>query len=365
MSHNKSPLLVVAKSTRAIAEHLHYAGCSTLAIDLFADADTWHWVTDAIKVDDLSLPSVKTAVAGLTKKYSIQYCLFGSGFENYPDSLMFLHNTFDVLGISLDGWRTLADKRSFFEWLLLQQIPHPETRFSPPLDKQGWLQKPLNGEGGVNISFADEAKADGIHCYWQRHQTGDSFSLLFLALEGKTQPLGFQQQFVSDAHPDAPFLFSGLSWTEAQEGFDQVIDWAERLATDFPLAGLCSVDFIWHEKQCFFLEINPRLSASSQLYTEDIITAHIQCFLAKQLPKQRPRQQKRAVKIIYANKTIRIAHHFPWPEGCKDVPETPAFIKQGEPICSIIAPFDSDPFFLASVAGREKELMHLLTEGTK
>ena len=55
-----------------------------------------------------------------------------------------------------------------------------------------------------------------------------------------------------------------------------ITGWLKQLVPVFALKGLNSLDFIHADDCSYVLEINPRPSASMQLYDEDLLNRHIQ-----------------------------------------------------------------------------------------
>ena len=73
------------------------------------------------------------------------------------------------------------------------------------------------------------------------------------------------------------FIFSGIinSCDLLSEQKERITDWLKKLVPVFALKGLNSLDFIQAGDKSLVLEINPRPSASMQLYDADLFNRHI------------------------------------------------------------------------------------------
>jgi methenyltetrahydromethanopterin cyclohydrolase len=163
--------------------------------------------------------------------------------------------------------------------------------------------------------------------------------VLFLANGERLQVIGFNSQWTATVNDAERFVFSGVMnhtyLTNEQK--QQIITWLTQLVPLFKLKGLNSLDFIQAGDKSFVLEINPRPSASMQLYEGDLLSAHInssQGFKYDHLPVQ---TGYTGYQIVYADRDVIVSEGFEWPDGCMDLPVSGAIISAGQPICSIIA----------------------------
>ena len=314
--------LIVATSGRMLAQAAQREGFDVLVIDCFADIDTSRYAKKIVRVDSLSIKNLTTALNEFTN-YEIAGVVYGSGFETCVESLYFLEKRFNVAGNSAAVFESVQNKQTFFAALDSLKIPYPETHFSFPNESKNWLSKPLRGQGGVGIN---SQKKD---IYWQHFYDGQAGSVLFLA-NGKTATIiGFNRQWTRD-----DFLFLGISnhsdLTDLQK--TQIYSWLQSIVVHFNLRGLNSLDFIQTENEVFVLEVNPRPSASMQLYNALLFKAHLT------LETKFTRTTNfSAYQIIYAYQTIIIPKNFVWLESCQDLPPTGVTIHKKQPICSMIA----------------------------
>lgn len=346
-------ILIVASSGRMLAQAATNIGLKPLVIDLFADLDTQALAEDFRQVKSLAEPDLAPAVDYFIERYAVTDVIYGSGFECFPQSLHYLNSRLMLLGNDPDVFSGQLDKQVFFSTLKQLNIPYPEVVFDAPDCAEGWLLKSMQGQGGVGIRRyqADDSVDNSV--YWQKFQAGTPHSVLFLADGQQVQVVGFNSQWSVRLSATQPFVFSGVSNScDLADAHKAVITaWLKQMVQVFALKGLNSLDFIHADGCSFVLEINPRPSASMQLYDQGLLARHIQSCegvfvgvtsVAKspeagrlKSPLQSPPQT--ACQIVYATHDLTIPERFEWPEWCMDLPKPGAFVPTRRPICSIIA----------------------------
>ncbi len=346
-------ILIVASSGRMLAQAATNIGLKPLVIDLFADLDTQALAEDFRQVKSLAERDLAPAVDYFIERYAVTDVIYGSGFECFPQSLHYLNSRLRLWGNHPDVFAGQLDKRAFFSTLDRLNILHPRVVFSAPDCVEGWLLKPMQGHGGVGIKCYQAGDSIDNAVYWQQFQAGTLHSVLFLADGQQVQVVGFNSQWSVRLSKAQEFVFSGVSNScDLADAHKAVITaWLTQMVPAFSLKGLNSLDFIDADDCSYVLEINPRPSASMQLYDQGLLVRHMQScrrlsveatsvalFLATgrlksslQLPPQT------ACQIVYATHDLTVPERFEWPEGCMDLPKPGSFIPTGQPICSIIA----------------------------
>ncbi|KAF3981468.1 MAG: ATP-grasp domain-containing protein [Methylococcales symbiont of Hymedesmia sp. n. MRB-2018] len=336
---NFKKILIVANSARMLAQSAKNAGLNPIVIDCFNDVDTQKITLASIKIDCLASHHLAAALTVLDKTQVINYAIYGSGFEAYPESLQHLFQKFTVLGNSLSVFSLIQEKVNFFSTLKKLNIIYPQTSFKPPQQDIAWLIKPISGEGGIGIKNYHKNTVVSGSNYWQQKIEGLAMSVLFVT-DGKQIVIhGFHQQqtIVID---DNEYVFSGLVSQPTVE--DKIITtisaWIGKLVPEFSLKGLNSFDFIVKGDHCYALEINARPSASMQLYTSNLLIEHIKaCLTDSVLQPSEDLNDYRSYRVIFAESNYTIGDQIKWPEWVVDIPESGALINTGMPICSIIA----------------------------
>lgn len=341
-------ILIVAGSGRMLAQAAKKAGLKPLVVDLFADLDTQGYAEDFLKIKSLSEQDLAPAVDYFIERYAVAHVIYGSGFEGHPESLRYLNSRLIVLGNHPDVFARQMDKPAFFSMLDELNIPHPEVAFSAPACTDGWLIKPMQGQGGIGIKryFADNEVKSLV--YWQKFQSGTPHSVLFLADGQQAQVVGFNSQWLVRLSETQEFVFSGVvNCTGLPDKHKALVSgWLEQLVPAFGLKGLNSLDFIYAGECSYVLEINPRPSASMQLYDEDLLVRHIQACegtvgaasaaLTPEIGRLKPPPQI-GYQVVYAEQDLTVPVQFEWPPWCMDLPKPGDRCRAGQPICSIIA----------------------------
>jgi len=331
-------ILIVASSGRMLAQAAKNAGLKPLVIDLFADLDTQCHAEAIRQIPSLAEKQLIPALDYFIERYAVAHVIYGSGFENYPESLRYLGSRLLVLGNPPDTFVKLHDKPAFFSKLDKLNFPYPEVCFDAPNNLDNWLVKPMQGQGGVGIKrYHPEDRAESA-VYWQKYQAGTQHSVLFLADGQKMQVIGFNTQWTVNLSENQEFIFSGVinSCALVNEQKELITAWLKKLVPVFALKGLNSLDFIQAGDKSLVLEINPRPSASMQLYDDDLLKRHIKASQGE-LTDYRSHAGYKGYQIVYAERDVMIPNGFEWPSWCMDLPGNGGICLEGQPICSIIA----------------------------
>lgn len=330
-------ILVIAQSARMLVQMALDSGYVPFAIDCFGDEDTRQLAADSVKVESLDVCDVQFALEGMQSRYGLTHAVYGSGFEECTDTLVYLEKFWIVLGSKVEVMRAFQEKQAFFMRLSDFSIRYPETVFSAPAGN-GWLRKPMRGEGGGGISRHDPKTAaqDG-EWYWQRYLHGKVMSVLFLAGQGQCAILGVNRQFTVALDDEHPFVFAGVvNLVELQEeNRKQLLKTIRKLTVVYSLQGLCSLDFVLSGDDCYVLEVNSRIPASAQLYGNSVFSWHVQA--CQGCLNDFVVGQNKGYRVVYAHKALQVLADLEWPEWVVDRPNPGAFINKGKPICSIIA----------------------------
>jgi predicted ATP-grasp superfamily ATP-dependent carboligase len=112
----------------------------------------------------------------------------------------------------------------------------------------------------------------------------------------------------------------------------------QRLTAALGLRGLNGVDFILEGDRCFVLELNPRPTATIDLYDADVEVGLLAVHIAAcqgTLPAPVVISNARAHAIVYAGTVLRVPAKPGWPAWCTDLPEPGSVIPAGAPVCSV------------------------------
>ncbi len=335
-------LIIAAISARGYAKAAHALGYKVLTLDAFADADTRSVAEQCLQIsvtdDGVDEEDFKQKFEKITLENDCQL-IYGSLFDAKPALLEWVAERVEVVGNSP---QTLQFSRSFDFFAMLGGlgIRHPEVQLNAPDDAQAWLTKRLNSCGGSHVKPVHLGnKGD----YFQRKIDGEPVSLLFLADGEKIGVVGFNQQLLAPTVV-TPYRFAGAVSDAVlpmvvQQAF---VNAAERLTAALGLRGLNSLDAMLEGNSLWILELNPRLSATFQLYP-NLLQAHMQASVGElvDLPKNKTAC---AEFVLYADKQLNISADFIWPDWVADVPFTEVnsmAIDKNEPICTVLAEGES------------------------
>ncbi|MCK4494029.1 MAG: ATP-grasp domain-containing protein, partial [Methylococcales bacterium] len=306
-----------------------------------ADCDTKALAHNYYQVKSLAPKDIQNLIN--TIKNQLSLCIYGSGFEAYPESLSLLESQFQLIGNSSKVFNALQNKPLFFRRLQHLNISFPNVIFTLEnnIHKNkitNYLIKPFDSLGGLNIQAININNSNNLchpRHYYQKHIEGQSMSVLFVADGKQAIIIGFNQQWTVENS----FLFSGVINHVELPVFHQkkLYSWISKLTLSYKLQGLCSLDFIFYKNKCYVLEINPRPPASKQLYEKYLLKNHYLACLG-QLGKVTIPQYKTytAYQIIYATTKIKIPSQMKWPKYCCSLPQKNTIINKGQPICSMI-----------------------------
>lgn len=334
-------VLVVAASGRALAASARRGGFLPLVVDYFADSDTMALAHAHARLDDglargMTADALDAAFAALTAGCEPRGVVCGTGFEDRPELLAHIARRWKVFGNSAETVARLKDPLAFASLCEDLAIPHPATTLSRPSDASGWLAKRRGGAGGSHIGPADERSGNGI--YYQRHVAGAPIALQFVGDGQHVRILGSSTQW-SASTLRQPFRYGGAVRPAALTNTGTLAACVQRIAAAIPLFGLNSADFLVAEDGFRLLEINPRPSATLDIFEPpggSLFALHMSAcagtldFEAPNLPGAA------AMAIVYAESELTIPA-LDWPDWTADRPHAGSAIKAGEPLCTVHA----------------------------
>ncbi len=349
MSVDSTSLLILANSGRAIAESAVRGGYRVTVIDAFCDEDTqavadcWPTSHEFAQVD------VDELIEEMEALFPEHPCgvVYGAGLEQASSLLQQLSQRCRLFGNAPSVLEHLRNPRRFFSLLNRLRIPYPEVCFTPPYSEpeKSWLIKRTGSCGGQGVAYFDAQHSAADHAtYYQRHLSGSAMSILFIANGERFRTIGYNRLGAGASIAPAPFLYTGaVGQAQLQDAQRlQVETIVGKLVSELSLKGVNSLDFILNDDGIFVLDLNPRPSATLELYehllSDGWIKHHIAACLGE-LPVL-PIVGSTAVhghQIVYAPQTIQIPAGMAWPQWVKDRPSSGARIAEGQPLCSLFA----------------------------
>ncbi len=359
------------------------AGYQVTALDAFADMDTQRLAHESFSVEcvdgHFDAAGLERALSKIDLGDQLGF-VYGSGFEAAPELLETVVEHMPLIGNTPIVIRNLKRPRRFFMLLDILKIPHPEVSFKSlsfgsKKSAAGWFYKQGSGSGGTHIRKALPLLgiAPEVGHYFQREVQGVPVSLLFVADSRQAWAIGYNQQWLSPT-PATPYRYGGaVSHAVLPDEIKrQLLLAAYQLTNAVGLRGINSLDAIMDGDQLWVLELNPRLSATFDLYQTDscnLFELHLQAsagdigdwpkLLMPSLLTQMPERPK-AHYIVYLPYDLAIADDMNWPEWAADLPLHGSHIAAGAPVCTVLAEGDSaeaaQSLVLSRAASLEKTL---------
>ncbi len=262
-------IIILGASARAAAHSAVRAGLRPVCADRFADEDLY----DAAQV--LPVSTYPPALPDLRARLPNWPWTYTGALENHPRFLSGLAQMRPLLGNPAQVVRLVRNPARVAQALTRAGAPALQVRPGrcPPPPDGRWLLKPIRGSAGRGIRAWD---ADGPRnvpsagpWYFQRRADGLPVSALFLAALGETVLIGACDQLVGDAEfGAAPFAYCGsagpILLPDAARRQVRLV--GRTIAAEFGLRGLFGVDFILDGETAWLTEVNPRYTASVELY---------------------------------------------------------------------------------------------------
>jgi predicted ATP-grasp superfamily ATP-dependent carboligase len=309
-----------------------------IAFDLFGDMD--------LRAQRVVTRRSLTALVDAAMEEPPSDVIYGASFENHPRLVERLARRHRLLGNPPEVLRAVRDPVQ----LAAALDCCPRIAFTPQSSGR-WLRKPLRGGGGIRVrewrggalprgTFLQE-RIDGIPCS--------------AAAEGDVV-LGVTEQLVGRRE----FGVRGYRWCgnlvppRTPVPLDQVQEICSRLVAAFGLRGPFGVDFIWDGERAWVVEVNPRPTASLELFNGvEAFDAH----LRGELPRVEARPLYTGKAVLFATENVTIGDSERWLElGVRDVPHPGERIAAGRPICTLLTTA-SDP--LAALEQQAAQLLEV------
>jgi len=372
MPAESNPVLVAGVTGRALAASAKRGEHPVVVLDYFADRDTSTLAAacrsvvspHGLRFDRRRLLAAAAELAPPDRSAGLVY---GSGFEGRIALLSRLAAGRRLFGNRPGVIAEVREPTRFFPLLDRLGILHPEVRFLPPTDPRGWLVKQPGGAGGVHVLPAGRPHPRA-GAYYQRLEAGVACSALFLADRRRACILGFNEQWQSRAREGQPYLYGGavghISLPPAVEA--DLRTRLDPLVSEVGLVGLNGLDFLLQDDGWSALEINPRPTATMELYDADydrgLFEAHLRACQGELPDRAAPGRAARASTIVHATHAWQVPDGFDFPEWCHDLPQPGTRMAPGEPVCTVLAEGRDVPEARTLVRERERATARMILE---
>ena len=262
----KKTLAIIGGCVRALVQSARRAGYDCVGFDRFGDWDA-SIACQMIQVTNW-LEILEHPLAGRITDW-----ILAGGLEQSPEIVQLLDQRWDRIGIVWEGLERSCDPGMLSEAARRYGIRMPEWQYSPPVDSNGWLRKPIVGSGGVGVDWATSPippEMEGVRWIYQRFVPGHPISILYLTMERATHLVGVCFQRLGQAAPDSssPFGFVGaIGPVELTGSTKNLIEGLGcELSSILEVKGLWGIDAVWNETGLHLIEVNPRPTATVDMY---------------------------------------------------------------------------------------------------
>lgn len=358
-------MLVIGASTRGAAASVCRAGLIPVCLDLFGDADLRLLAERVGLISDypMSIPADLARLVDSGLPGQLAGWMYTGGLENHPEIVAAIAG---IVGEDVPCWSAMPDVLAKVRdpfWL--QATIRATAGFGElaclrrPTESMGdgrWLIKSLKSAGGLNTRYWQPDATMGEDDYLQKYCDGKSFSVVAyrdgerMVPVGAAVPIAVPSETMSK---ERPFLYMG---SVAPVGLPQMVEITVDailggIARESGLQGVIGADFVWNNEGVWLLEINPRYTASMELYelatgcsVLDYVDGWKDCPLTECRERDRPRVV--AKRIVYAQRDIELTQllggGLPSPMESlwdvpllADVPQVPCFLPAGSPVCTV------------------------------
>ncbi|MBK8335606.1 MAG: ATP-grasp domain-containing protein [Sterolibacteriaceae bacterium] len=355
-------MLIVATSGRALAQCAARSGYASVVLDCFADADTRVTAKTVRRVaDDSGIRFDAERLLSTAEQFAppaeIDAIIYGAGFESEPALLENFAQRYRVCGNSSDVIRQVKHPETFHRLLDQIGLPYPETRLDPPESPDGWLVKRIGGTGGQEVQRCGARPFEpGRDCV-QKAAPGVVCSALFLADKRRGQIIGFSEALPPGNGAGWPFAYGGaVSRVEVSpEIRAELSSKVNQLVALAGLVGLNGIDFVVDRDAFWVLEVNPRPTATLELYDPDfadgLLAAHVAVCLGEPIRLEQVWGPVRGHAIVFAPTGFRVPPYWQPESWCSDIPCPDVPIAPGMPICSVRATGSSRADVFAKLSG--------------
>ena len=337
-------VLIAAISGRALAQSAQRGGYQPLVVDFFGDQDTLRVARDHIRLPGgfaggIAEDALSPALEVLVDRHQPIGIVCGSGFEDRPRLLDGIAARWQLFGNSGEVVFKVKQPESLSAICGTLAIPFPEFLPTKPSDPTGWLAKRIGGAGGSHVRPAVQPARSGV--YYQREVHGAPISLLFLADGVRATVVGLSTQWVS-ATAGRPYRYGGAVQpaTLAPETAVSLTSAVDRLVAATSLIGLNSADFYVDGERFWLLDINPRPSATLDIFEPpkgSLFALHMAACAGNLAAAPAYHTGAKAAAIVYAEDDIPSIPVVDWPDWTADRPQPGITIKAGEPLCTVYA----------------------------
>lgn len=369
-STKNKTLVIIAHSARALAESASRVGYQVVSIDGFADVDTLSvcsesWCLPLVE-GEFNAKKLEACVEKVHARFPVAKLIAGAGTESFIRYLETVSG-WQLLGNSAVCVKQVCEPTSFFPALDQLSIPYPKISYDlTPTNIGQWLYKTSFKCGGMGVSKGDNKSNHSG--YWQQEIKGVPISALCLCAGEQSQLIGVSRQYTYVLSSALPYVYAGAlaNCDIDSKNIVKIISYISNLSNHFNINGLCSIDMLMHGDSILVLEVNPRVSATYELYERvqpslNLIDAHIRVCEGERLSSFESNEKQCAYAIVYADGTETVPD-LEWPAWTSDRPEAGRKLSKYDPICTVHALFGEAEDLYNVTQKRAQQILSLIKQ---
>jgi uncharacterized protein len=335
------PLLIIGASGRAAAMSARRAGYEPTVIDLFGDADT----RAVAECHVCSWDDYPHGIAVLAEKLPPMSFRYTGGIENHPSVIAELSKRHTLIGNGPDVLKKVRDPAAWTHLLKGYGFSIPKLAIPGSKPPRGgeWVRKPFASSGGLGVRLAKPTDLFGItdpDCgyFLQEFIRGPVMSAYYRSAWPGCELRGTTEQLVGEPWLHAKdFLYCGsiLPAVIRDETRERLVLIGKALTDWANLDGEWGLDFVLRDRTPVPIEINPRYTASAELYDHHDGPGEI------------------GKAVYYAPRRIVFPKTGPWADSLSrvrartlqpvpeyaDIPDPGSVIEAGRPVLTLFADF--------------------------
>jgi uncharacterized protein len=324
-------VLIVAVSARMLAQLAVADGYDVVAVDRFGDADLR-------AIAPCARAANANGLVDRAEELRADAVVYGAGLENRPDLVARLAAGRELLATSAELLDAVRDPWAVGEAARAAGAHAPRTTVGAA-DGNGWLRKPRRGGGGRGVRRWTGGRLHATEIL-QRRVDGLPCSAVAVGDGRDAVVLGLTEQLLRPRR----YLWAGnatparLRPVELAALGEQLGAVCREVVARFGVRGAFGVDAVWDGRHAWVLEVNPRPTASLELFGPGSFALHVRGARGLTLSGTSPTACARVKLVLFADRDLRAPELDWWPAGLvRDIPRPGEAIARGQPVCTLVS----------------------------